>query len=72
MVEDTGVLQEIETECLAALEEYDRKYNAGYVETLQSYLKHNGRSRQWRRSCTHTAIPCYTGLAIYARCWGMN
>lgn len=42
MVEDTGVLQEIETECLAALEEYDRKYNAGYVETLQSYLKHNG------------------------------
>ena len=42
MVEDIGVLQEIETECLAALEEYDRKYNAGYVETLQSYLKHNG------------------------------
>lgn len=42
MVEDTGVLQEIETECLAVLEEYDRKYNAGYVETLQSYLKHNG------------------------------
>ena len=42
MVEDTGVLQEIETDCLAALEEYDRKYNAGYVETLQSYLKHNG------------------------------
>ena len=42
MVEDTGVLQEIEAECLAALEEYDRKYNAGYVETLQSYLKHNG------------------------------
>ena len=42
MVEDTGVLQEIETESLAALEEYDRKYNAGYVETLQSYLKHNG------------------------------
>lgn len=42
MVEDTGVLQEIETECLAALEEYDRKYNAGYVGTLQSYLKHNG------------------------------
>ena len=42
MVEDTGVLQEIKTECLAALEEYDRKYNAGYVETLQSYLKHNG------------------------------
>ena len=42
MVEDTGGLQEIETECLAALEEYDRKYNAGYVETLQSYLKHNG------------------------------
>ena len=42
MVEDTGLLQEIETECLAALEEYDRKYNAGYVETLQSYLKHNG------------------------------
>lgn len=42
MVEDTGVLREIETECLAALEEYDRKYNAGYVETLQSYLKHNG------------------------------
>ena len=31
-----------ETECLKELEEYDYKHNAGYVETLQSYLKHNG------------------------------
>ena len=42
MVEDKAVLKEMETECLAALEEYDRKYHAGYVETLRSYLKHNG------------------------------
>ena len=41
-VEDQGILNEIETECLAALEEHDLKYNAGYVETLESYLKHNG------------------------------
>ena len=71
MVEDTGVLQEIETECLAALEEYDRKYNAGYVETLQSYLKHNGSVQGGRRrSCTHTAIPCYTGLATSRKVLG--
>ena len=42
MVEDKEILKEMETECLAALEEYDRRYHAGYVETLQSYLKHNG------------------------------
>ena len=42
LVEDKAVLKEMETECLAALEEYDRKYHAGYVETLRSYLKHNG------------------------------
>ena len=42
MVGDTEILQEMRTERLAALEEYDRKHHAGYVETLQSYLKHNG------------------------------
>ena len=42
MVEDKGILREMETECLAALEEHDRRYNADYVETLQSYLKHDG------------------------------
>jgi len=42
MVEDKEILKEMETECLAALEEYDRRYHADYVETLQSYLKHNG------------------------------
>ena len=41
-VEDKKILEEIESECLAALEEYDRRYHSGYVETLQSYLKHNG------------------------------
>lgn len=41
-VEDKKILEEIERECLAALEEYDRRYHADYVETLQSYLKHNG------------------------------
>ena len=30
------------TERLAALEDYDREHHAGYMETLQSYLKHNG------------------------------
>ena len=72
MVEDTGVLQEIETECLAALEEYDRKYNAGYVETLQSYLKHNGSIQAVAEELyTHRNTVLYR-LAIYARCWGMN
>lgn len=42
MVEDKGILREMETECLAALEEHDRRYNADYVDTLQSYLKHDG------------------------------
>ena len=42
MVEDKGILGEMETECLAALEEHDRRYNADYVDTLQSYLKHDG------------------------------
>ena len=42
MVEDKGILRKMETECLAALEEHDRRYNADYVETLQSYLKHDG------------------------------
>ena len=42
MIEDKEILNEMENECLAELEEHDRKYNAGYVETLKSYLKHNG------------------------------
>ena len=42
MVEDKGILREMETECLAALEKHDRRYNADYVDTLQSYLKHDG------------------------------
>ena len=42
MIEDKEILNEMENECLADLEEHDRKYNAGYVETLKSYLKHNG------------------------------
>ena len=42
MVEDKGILKELEAECLVALEEHDRRYHANYVETLQAYLKHNG------------------------------
>lgn len=42
MVEDKGILKELEAECLAALEEHDRRYHANYVETLHAYLKHNG------------------------------
>ena len=42
MIEDKEILNKMENECLADLEEHDRKYNAGYVETLKSYLKHNG------------------------------
>ena len=42
MIEDKGILREMETECLAALEKHDRRYNADYVDTLQSYLKHDG------------------------------
>lgn len=41
-VEDKKILEEIERECLKALEEYDRRYHADYVETLKLYLKHNG------------------------------
>lgn len=41
-VGDPEILQEMWTERLAALEDYDREHRAGYVETLQSYLKHNG------------------------------
>ena len=41
-VGDPEILQEMWTERLAALEDYDREHHAGYVETLQSYLKHNG------------------------------
>ena len=41
-VADKKILEEIERECLEALEEYDRRYHADYVETLKSYLKHNG------------------------------
>ena len=42
MQELEKILEEIERECLEALEEYDRRYHADYVETLKSYLKHNG------------------------------
>ena len=41
-VGDPEILQEMRTERLEALEDYDREHRAGYVETLQSYLKHNG------------------------------
>ena len=41
-VGDPEILQEMWIERLAALEDYDREHHAGYVETLQSYLKHNG------------------------------
>lgn len=41
-VGDPEILQEMWIERLAALEDYDREHRAGYVETLQSYLKHNG------------------------------
>ena len=41
-VGDSEILQEMRTECLDILESYDREHHASYVETLQSYLKHNG------------------------------
>ena len=42
MVGDPEILREIETENLAVLEEYDKKHNGNYVQTLQAYLKYNG------------------------------
>ncbi len=39
---DPDVLREMEEETLAVLEAYDARHHASYVETLQSYLKHNG------------------------------
>lgn len=39
---DPEILRGMEAECLEALEMYDREHHAGYVKTLESYLKHNG------------------------------
>lgn len=39
---DPDVLREMEAETLAVLKAYDARHHAGYVETLESYLKHNG------------------------------
>lgn len=41
-VGDPEILEEMEQETLAVLERYDQKHHAGYTETLQAYLKHNG------------------------------
>ena len=69
MVKDKEILKEMETECLAALEEYDRRYHAGYVETLQSYLKHNGSMQQ---NCIRIAIRCCTVSEISGKFWEMS
>lgn len=42
MARDREMLREMEEECLAPLEEYDRRHHSDYVETLRLYLKHNG------------------------------
>lgn len=42
MTSDPDILEEMEHETLAVLEEYDAKHHASYIETLRSYLNHNG------------------------------
>lgn len=41
-VRDEALLQEMEESPLRALDEYDKKHNANYVETLELYLKYDG------------------------------
>lgn len=41
-VKDEALLQELENSPLSPLDEYDRKHNANYVETLELYLKFDG------------------------------
>lgn len=71
-VEDKKILEEIERECLEALEEYDRRYHADYVETLKSYLKHNGSIQAVLQNCILIVTQCYTELAISEKFWEMN
>ncbi len=41
-VADEALLKDMEETPLAVLDEYDRKHNSNYVETLEQYLKYNG------------------------------
>lgn len=41
-VTDEALLKDMEETPLAVLDEYDRKHNSNYVETLEQYLKYNG------------------------------
>ena len=41
-VKDKGLLWDMMNEALAPIIEYDKKHNSNYLETLESYLKHNG------------------------------
>lgn len=41
-VNDNLLLEEMATEPLQLLDEYDKKHNSNYVETLELYLKYNG------------------------------
>ena len=41
-VQDEALLKDMEEIPLAVLDEYDKKHNANYVQTLEQYLKYNG------------------------------
>ena len=41
-VKDEALLQELEEGPLKPLDEYDKKHNSNYVETLEQYLKYDG------------------------------
>ena len=41
-IEDPALLEEFGSECLKPLKEHDAKHNAGYVETLEAFLKNGG------------------------------
>ena len=41
-VKDEALLCDMEKEPLSVLDEYDKKHNSNYVETLEQYLKYNG------------------------------
>ena len=41
-IDDQALLDEISRECLKPLTDYDDHHNAGYVETLESFLRNSG------------------------------
>ena len=41
-IEDSALLDEMSKDVLKPLSDYDAQHDAGYVETLESFLRHDG------------------------------